>query len=282
MSQISKFWNAFKRDRVGLLGVSIIAFFSLLALLAPLVSPYNPDATNPNAFFNAPSSSYLLGSNDLGQDILSRMIYGTRVSLIVGFAAFAIILGIGVMVGLFSGFYGGIIDEILMRLTDFFLVVPALVLMIIVAAMLGPSLLNVIAIISFLSWPSTARIVRSMVISLKEWPFVEAAKSNGGGDLYIMLRHLLPNALPVIFATGVLSISGAIFSQAALVFLGVGNVMDISWGSMLHDALESGGITAGYWWVVVPPGLCLVLLILGFILLGHSLEEIFNPRLRSV
>jgi len=282
MVQISRFWKTFRRDKAGLLGISIIGFFSLLALFAPLASPYAPDATNPNLSFYAPALSHLLGTDGLGQDVLSRAIYGARVSLIVGFSASGIIVGIGVMVGLSSGFYGGIIDEVLMRLTDFFLVVPSLVLMIIVAAMLGPSLFNVIAIISLLSWPSTARVVRSMVISLKEWPFVEAAKSSGGGDLYIMLHHLLPNALPVVFATGVLSISGAIFSQAALVFLGVGNVTDISWGSMLHDALEFGAISAGYWWVVVPPGICLVLLILGFILLGHSLEEIFNPRLRSV
>jgi peptide/nickel transport system permease protein len=233
-------------------------------------------------YLTPPNGKHWLGTNEVGQDLFSLNIYGARISLIVGFLAAGVAITIGVIVGLVSGYFGGWIDEILMRITDFFLVVPALVLMIIVAALLGPSLINVIIVIGVLSWSSTARIVRSMVLSIKEWPFVEAARAVGGGDFYIIFRHILPNTMPVVYANAALAISNAIFSQAALVFLGVGNVSDISWGSILHYAFASGALSIGAWWYFVPPGLFILLLIYGFILIGYSLEEILNPRLRRM
>lgn len=264
------------------MGLSIVLFYTFLAIFASLISPYTPFATNIHAFYSPPSLTHLFGTNNLGQDILSQCIYGARISLIVGFAAVAIILTIGILMGLFSGYYGGIVDQSLMRITDFFLVLPAIILMIIIGALVGSSLFYVVAVISLLSWPSTARVVRSMVLTVKEWSFIESPKISGASNTYIIFKHILPNTLPVVFATAVLNIGGAIFAQAAMVFLGVGDITDMSWGVMLHNAMTTGAISTSYWWVVVPPGICLASLILGFSLLGYALEEIFNPRIRRV
>ncbi|MGC9138796.1 MAG: ABC transporter permease [Thermoplasmata archaeon] len=282
MKSLNEFWKDFKRNKMGLVGLGIIIFFFLMAVLAPFISPYNPNQTNPNLFLSPPSSQHLFGTNEIGQDLLSRNIYGAQISLEVGFAAAAVTVIVGLLIGLISGYFGGIIDEILMRITDFFLVIPSIVFMIIMSAFLGPSLINVIFVIGLLSWSPTARVVRSMVLSIREWPFVEAARASNAGHFYIMFRHIMPNVIPIVFANATMAISNAIFSQAALVFLGVGDVNDISWGQIMHFALYSGAISAGDWWYIVPPGVFIIMLILGFILLGYSLEEIFNPRLRRV
>jgi len=282
LQELKRFWELYKSNKLGVVGLCIILFFILLSLLAPYITPYDPEKTNPMEYLTPPNGKHWFGTNEVGQDLFSLNIYGARISLIVGFLAAGVAITIGVIVGLISGYFGGWIDEILMRITDFFLVVPALVLMIIVAALLGPSLINVIMVIGVLSWSSTARIVRSMVLSIKEWPFVEAARAIGGGDFYIIFKHILPNTMPVVYANAALAISNAIFSQAALVFLGVGNVSDISWGSILHYAFASGALSIGAWWYFVPPGLFILLLIYGFILIGYSLEEILNPRLRKM
>lgn len=282
MTTISEFWKNFKRNKMGLIGLGIIVFFFLMALLAPFISPYNPNQTNSGLFLSPPNSQHLFGTNEIGQDLFSRNLYGAQISLEVGFAAAAVTVIVGLIIGLVSGYFGGILDEVLMRITDFFLVIPSIVFMIIISAFLGPSLINVIFVIGLLSWPPTARVVRSMVLSIREWPFVEAARANNAGHFYIMFRHIMPNVIPIVFANATMAISNAIFSQAALVFLGVGDVNDISWGQIMHFALYSGAISVGDWWYIVPPGIFIILLILGFILLGYSFEEIFNPRLRRV
>jgi peptide/nickel transport system permease protein len=274
------FWRIYRSNRLGLLGLGIILFFLFMAVFAPYIAPLDPNKTNPAKYLLPPDGKYWFGTNEVGQDLFSRNIYGSRISLIVGFLAAAVAISIGVLVGLISGYFGGWVDELLMRITDFFLVIPALVLMIVIAALLGPSLINVIVVIGVLSWSSTARVVRSMTLSIREWPFIEGARASGGGDLYIIFRHILPNVMPIVYANAALTISNAIFSQAALVFLGVGNVSDISWGSILHYAFSSGALGTGKWWYFVPPGVFILLLIYGFILVGYSLEEILNPRLR--
>ncbi len=275
-----KFWGVYKSNKLGLFGLIIIIFFVIMAIFAPYISTHDPNKTNPADYLLPPSLKHWFGTNEVGQDLFSRNIYGSRISLIVGFLAAAVAIFIGVIIGLISGYFGGWIDEVLMRITDFFLVIPALVLMIVVAALLGPSLINVIIVIGVLSWSSTARIVRSMALTIREWPFIEGARASGGGDFYIIFRHILPNVMPIVYANAALTISNAIFSQAALVFLGVGNVSDISWGSILHYAFSSGALGTGKWWYFIPPGVFILLLIYGFILVGYSLEEILNPRLR--
>ena len=282
MDKIKVYWKIFKKNKLGIFGLGVLLFFIFIALLAPVLPISNPTLTNPQESYLPPSYNHLFGTNGLGQDVLSQCIWGTQISLIVGFFAAAIIIIIGLIIGMISGYYGGFIDEIFMRITDFFLVLPSLALMIIVGALFGSSLLNVILIIGLLSWPSTARIVRSMTLSLREFPFVEAVKAANGSNIYIIFKHIMPNVIPVIIATAILNISGAIFTQASLVFLGVGDVTDISWGAMIHNAFDSGDIIGGYWWTSFFPGLFLVLLILGFIFLSRSLEEILNPRMRRI
>jgi peptide/nickel transport system permease protein len=275
-------WREFLSNKKAVAGLVIVLFFTFLAILAPIVSPYNPDTTNPSLFLSPPSKAHLLGTNTLGQDLLSRDIYGAQISLIVGISAGAVAVVIGLIAGLISGYMGGAIDEIIMRIVDFFLVIPALVFMIIIAALLGPSLVNVIMVIGLLSWAPTARIIRSMVLSLKEWPFVESAKANNAGKFYIMFTHIFPNVTSVLYGNTMLAISGAIFTQAALVFLGVGNVNSISWGGIIREAYTSGALTAGDFAYVVPPGVFIFALIFGFIMMGFAIEEIMNPRLRSI
>jgi peptide/nickel transport system permease protein len=266
---------------MGIIGWGIIVFFVLIAVLAPIISPYNPNATT-NAYLSPPSLTHPFGTNQLGQDLFSQNIYAARISLLVGLSAGFFTTIIGLLIGLFSGYYGGILDEILMRITDFFLVVPAIVLMIVISALIGGSTISVILIIGGLSWPITARTIRSMVLSIKEQPYIESAKANNGGSIYIMFRHILPNVMPVVFANASLSIANGIFSQAALVFIGVGDISDLSWGIIMHFAYVTGTITTGQWWYIVPPGLFIVILIIGFTFLSSSFESIFNPRVRRI
>lgn len=282
MTDEINFWKEFRKNKKGVAGLTIVSFFSVMAIFANFISPYNPQLTNPALFLLGPSSAHIFGTNTLGQDLFSRDVYGARISLIVGIAAGAVAVAIGLVAGLVSGYMGGVIDEIIMRIVDFFIVIPALVFMIIVAALLGPSLVNVIAVIGLLSWAPTARIIRSMVLSIREWPFVESAKANNAGNGYIMFRHIFPNVTSVLYGNAMLAISSAIFTQAALVFLGVGNVTSISWGGIIREAYTTGALTAGDVSYVLPPGIFIFVLIFGFILMGYALEEIMNPRLRTI
>jgi peptide/nickel transport system permease protein len=282
MTSEYNFWTEFKTNKKGVIGLVIVLFFTFMAILAPIISPYNPDTTNPTLFLSNPSHLHLLGTNELGQDLLSRDIWGARISLLVGVSAGAVAVVIGLIAGLISGYSGGAVDEIIMRIVDFFIIIPALVFMIIIAALLGPSIENVILVIGLLSWAPTARIIRSMVISIKEWPFVESAKANNAGRFYIMFRHIFPNVSSVLYGNAMLAISAAIFTQAALTFLGVGNVTSISWGGIIRSAYTSGALTAGDISYVIPPGVFIFVLIFGFILMGFAIEEIMNPRLRSI
>lgn len=282
MSDEFSFWKEFRSNRKGVAGLAIVSAFGLMAILAPLLSPFNPNATNPALFLEPSSAVHLFGTNTLGQDLFSRDIYGARISLLVGISAGAVAVAIGLLAGLVSGYMGGLVDEIIMRVVDFFIVIPALVFMIIVAALLGPSLINVILVIGVLSWAPTARIIRSMVLSIREWPFVESAKANNAGSLYIMFRQIFPNVTSVLYGNAMLAVSAAIFTQAALVFLGVGDVTSISWGGIIRQAYTSGALSAGDISYVLPPGVFIFVLIFGFILIGYAMEEIMNPRLRTL
>jgi len=279
---IRELWIIYKNNRLGVAGLFIVLFFITIALLAPFISRYSPEQTDPSAYLEPPNFQHWFGTNEVGQDLFSLNVYGARISLLVGFSAALIAVFIGSLIGLVSGYYGGLLDEILMRITDFFLVVPPIILMIIIGSILGSSLMNVIIVIGILSWSPTARVVRSMVLSIKEWPYVEAIKALGGSDKRIIFRHILPNTTSVIYANMALSASNAIFSHAAMVFLGVGDVNDLSWGMILHYAFASGALSSGCWWYFVPPGIFIVMLIFGFVLIGFSLEELFNPKLRRI
>ena len=214
-------------------------------------------------------------------DVFSQLLVGARVSIVVGFAAAAISAVLGATVGLIGGYFGGWTDRILDALENWFLVIPTLPLMIVLARLLDPSLTVLIAVIGLTSWAGTGRIVRAQVLTLRERAFVERARALGASDGYIIRTHILPNTLPLIFANTVLIVAVAILSEAALSFLGLGDPTRISWGTMLENAFSSGAPSAGAWWYVIPPGLCITLLVLAVSMLGYLFEEYVNPRLRE-
>lgn len=273
------FWRAFRRNPLGVVGVVILACFLIIAIFCPVFSPYDPEAT-VGGFLGAPSPAYILGTDQIGRDIFSRVLYGTRISLFVGITAAAIAVLIGTTIGLVSGYVGKAPGEALMRFTDMFLVMPQLPLMIILAALLGRSLYIIMMVIGFTSWPWMARVIRSEVLSLKQRPFVERAISIGCGDFHLIRKHILPNVLPLITANAILVIPWAIVSESTLSFIGLGDPTVVSWGSILSAAFKNSAIILGLWHWFIPPGLAIVFLSVSFALIGHMSDEVLNPRLR--
>jgi len=263
------------------IGFGIIIIFVVLALGAPIIAPFSPYMfPAPGRPYSAPDRTFLLGTDNLGEDILSEIIYGGRVSITVGLIVAFLSTGLGTLVGIVSGYYMKTIDEILMRATDMVLILPALPLMIILAAYLGPSLRTVIIVLTITAWPSVARVVRSQTLSLRERPFVDSARVAGASDFRIVTRILFPNLASIIAANAVLMVTTAVVGEAALDFIGLGDISVVSWGTMLYWA-QSYALFNGAWWWVVAPGVCIVLVGLAFVLISVSIENIFNPRLRS-
>ena len=239
---------------------------------------------NVNISFNGLNLSMLgtswgiLGTDQTGRDIFTQLAYGTRISLLVGLVASFLGIVIGLIVGLVAGYAGKIVDEVLMRFTDMILVLPGLPLLIVLAALLGASIWNIIILLGFLGWPGFARVIRSQVLTVKERSFIEASKATGSGTGHIITRHIFPNVLGLTYVSLALSVPTAIVTEAALAFLGLRDPSLISWGAMLQDVQSENGITL--WWWVLPPGLSIALLSLSFVLLGYALDDILNPRLR--
>jgi len=264
----------------GRFGLTILGLAAFVSVFGTLIAPYDPEASSLDVL-QPPSLDHLLGTTENGADVFSQILVGARVSVVVGFAAAFISAVLGSIVGLASGYYGGWTDRILDALENWFLVIPTLPLMIVLARLLDPSLTVLIVVIGLTSWAGTGRIVRAQVLTLRERAFVERARALGAGDLYIIRRHILPNTLPLIFANTVLIVAVAILSEAALSFLGLGDPTRISWGTMLENAFNSGAPSAGAWWYVIPPGLCITMLVLAVSLIGFLFEEFINPRLQK-
>jgi len=264
----------------GRFGIGVLGLTIFVAIFGNLLAPYDPNASSTEVL-QPPSWDHILGTTENGSDVFSQLLVGTRVSVIVGFAAALISAVIGSIVGLAGGYFGGWTDRLLDALENWFLVIPTLPLMIVLASVLEPSLIVLIAVIGLTSWAGTGRIVRAQVLTLRERAFVERARALGASDTYIIRTHIFPNTLPLIFANTVLIVAVAILSEAALSFLGLGDPTKISWGSMLENAFSSGAPSAGAWWYVVPPGLCITILVLAVSLLGYLFEEYVNPRLRE-
>ena len=278
------FGRRFLANRTALVGAGMLLMAVLVAVLASWLAPYDPEAAvtvTIETIYARPDTTHLLGTDDAGKDVLSNLIYGSRVSLIVGFFASFISLFIGGLVGLTAGFYGGRIENGLMRLTDILLVIPDLPLMIVLIAFLGRGLAVLIVVIGLLGWTGTARVVRAQTLSVKERKFVHRAQAMGAGHFYIIRRHIFPLVFPLMVVNGVLVVSAAILNESTLAFLGLGDPTRLSWGQMLNFAFSRGGMSAGAWWALVPPGLAIVWVVLGLTLLGNGLERLFNPRLDS-
>ncbi|MGD2201533.1 MAG: ABC transporter permease [Candidatus Bathyarchaeota archaeon] len=281
---IKEFAQVYRRSKSGLLGLAILLTFILTAIFAPFLAPYDP-YKRVDRPFRPPSNEYILGTNDIGQDIFSELIFGTRISLTIGFAAAIFTVTIGTLIGVVAGFLGGSIDEVLMRFTDVIMILPSIPLLILLMAIFGKqSFFIMVLAISILGWTGTARMVRSSTLSIKERMYVEASKAIGAGDRHIITKHILPNVSPLIMATMIYQVAGAMMSEAGLAFLGLGNPGNKSWGMILHYAQTSGGWYAnmGYpaWWWIIPPGLCIAFTVASLVLIGQTLEEIINPRLR--
>jgi peptide/nickel transport system permease protein len=264
----------------GRFGIAVLSLFAFIAVFGSALAPYDPNASSLEVL-EPPSWSHIMGTTENGSDVFSQILVGARVSIVVGFAAALISAVLGSVVGLAGGYFGGWTDRILDALENWFLVIPTLPLMIVLARLLDPSLVVLIAVIGLTSWAGTGRVVRAQVFTLRERAFVERARALGASDTYIIRKHILPNTLPLIFANTVLIVAVAILSEAALSFLGLGDPTRISWGTMLENGFESGAPSQGAWWYVVPPGLCITFLVLAVAMLGYMLEEFVNPRLRE-
>jgi len=285
-------WRMLTSDLMVRLAMLTIGFFAVVAVFAPVIAPHPPlkrlydgDAGVIIAKWIEPSflsaeSEYLLGTTATGFDIFSQLVYGSRAALLVGLLAAVFTAGIGTFVGLTAGYYGGRVDDFLMRIVDFLYGMPLLPTVIVLVALLGPSLWNIILAIIVLQWRATARVIRSQALSLRERPFVKAAQVSGASDWHIISRHLAPNVLPMSFLYGAFAIAWAILAEAGVSFIGLGDPDTVSWGTMLQSSRAYAALDFGAWWWFVPPGICIGLVVISGFLIGRGYEEITNPELR--
>jgi peptide/nickel transport system permease protein len=267
-----------------MIGLAILVGFTVLALAAPLLADHDGLAavnSTANPVWASPPDFGPLGTDHLGRSVWTQLVWGSRISLLVGLAATVLAMVIGTLVGVTAGFFGGRPGGLLMRLTEWFLVIPFLPLALALAAVLGPSVENIILVIGITSWPSTARLVRAQVLTVKERLFVDRSRALGATNRHLMGRHILPNVAPLILANTTLTVPVAILSETTLSFLGLGDPSRPSWGKMLEDGFQAGALSQQAWWYYVPPGLGVMLVVLAFVLCGHALEEILDPRLRE-
>lgn len=299
-------WSLLTDDRLVVAAMGTLSFFGLMAILAPFIAPFQPterlyqgDAEvliakwyYPDWLWYEPAQlvgeaattgaaqRFFLGTTAEGYDVFSQLVYGARPALMVGLVAAVMTVGIGTMVGLTAGYYGGYIDDILMRLVDFVYGLPLLPTVIVLVTLLGPGLENIILAFVLLQWRTSARIIRSLVLSLRERSFVKAARVSGASDWRIISRHIAPNVLPMAFLYGAFAIAWAILTEAGVSFLGLGDPNSVSWGVMLQSARVYSAMSFGAWWWFVPPGLCIALVVISGFLIGRGYEEIVNPELQ--
>lgn len=267
------------RNALLLIGLFLVGSMSTAAILAPWLAPYSPSELNVDALLQPPSAKHLMGTDALGRDVFTRILYGGRVSLWVGFVAVGISSAIGLVLGLVSGYFGKVVDEIIMRGVDVMLCFPSFFLILAVIAFLEPSLLNIMVVIGLTSWMGVARLIRAETLTLRERDFVLAARAAGASPIRIIFKHILPNALTPVLVSATLGVAGAILVESSLSFLGLGvQPPDASWGNMLTDGKEVLGVA---WWLSVFPGLAILFTVLGYNLLGESLRDLLDPRLKQ-
>ncbi|NIM02567.1 ABC transporter permease subunit [bacterium] len=273
------FWKRFRRNKLAMLGAFIIFSLAVVAIIAPLIAPFSPDQQDILHRLEPPSGKHFLGTDDLGRDLLSRIVYGTRVSLLVGFVAIGIAIVIGSLLGLLSGYFGGWLDTVIMRFVDIMLCFPTFFLILMVIAFLEPSIWNVMAVIGLTGWPSLTRLVRGECLSVREREFVQAARALGLSNRRVMLVHLLPNVMAPILVTATLGIGGAILTESALSFLGLGvQPPTASWGNILTAGKDYISVA---WWLSLFPGLAILITVLAYNLLGEGLRDVLDPRMMA-
>lgn len=271
----------FLSNKRAVFGLFLFLLFLLIAVFAPVFYHYDHSEYFLGPRVGAPAEGYAFGFDEMGRDVFGAVLYGTRASIAIGILVTLIIVIIGATVGMLSGYYGGIVDIILMRITEGFMLLPSLPLMLILAAILGGKFSNIIIILGITGWTSTARLVRSQTLTIKQRAYVERAKAIGASDLYIMFKHILPNIFTLIFSNMILLVQGAIITESTLAFLGIGDPSIPTWGQLLRSARMEGAISIGAWWLYIPAGTCLVLLGTSFVFMGYGFDEILNPKLRK-
>lgn len=258
--------NVFRGHTACVTGIALLTIILLIAAFAPVLAPYDPWAMGTP--YLPPSSAHLLGTNDIGQDILSELIYGTRVSLFIGISAALITTMVGTAVGILAGYFGGVVDRILMALTNIVIVIPSLPLTVVLVAYLQAGIWNIIIALCITTWGGTARLIRSQVMQLRRQPFIKLERTLGMGNMYIMLVHILPNVSGIILTRGALSVASAMLSEASLSFLGLGALGQKSWGAILNNAFFRNGVVNNYWWWYYPPIICICICVVAFMLIG--------------
>lgn len=283
-SAVAQFWREFAQHRAGLTGLIFLIAIALIAALAPIIAPSHLlDVTQltDQPKFAPPSLEHPLGTDHQGRQLWVRMVWGAQVSLMVGVAATLVSMLIGTLVGIAAGHFTGWVGGLLMRIIDFFLVLPALILAIVLSAVLSRGVLTIIIAIGVTSWAGTARVVRAQTLTVESRDYIHRARALGAGHWHIIIKHLLPGVMPLVLANTTLTVGAAIIAESTLSFLGLGDATQQSWGTILKNAMDISAATSGYWWYVVIPGLAIVLVVLAFTLMGRAVESILNPTLRS-
>jgi peptide/nickel transport system permease protein len=276
-----RFAREFASTPSAMIGLAILVAITVLALTAPLfIHASDLDVINaPGQPISPPSARFPLGTDYAGRSIVPLLIWGTRPSLAIGVISTALTMVVGSSIGLLAGHYGGTTSRLLMALTDWFIALPTLPLAIGLAAVLGQGDSSITIAIAVTSWPGTARLIRAQTLAVEARPFIERAKALGARDGQLMVRQVLPNVAPFILVSATLTVAGSILSAATLQFLGLGNPTDVSWGSMINQAFFQGAVSAGAWWYILPPGIAILVVVLGFTLIGRAVENILNPRM---
>lgn len=277
-SNLNDIWKKFKKNKLAVVSLFLILLFIISAFLAPIIAPYDPALQNMSydGIPQPPSLKHLFGTDNYGRDLFSRAIFGTRISLLVGFGAVGIYMLIGIILGAISGYFGGIVDSLIMRISDIMLSIPVFFFILTLQVLFTPSVWNVILVIGFTNWAGPTRLMRAQALSLKESLFVEAAKSFGAKKRYIIFRHIIPNAMSPMIVTATLGIASAILMESTLSFLGLGvQEPSASWGNMLMRAQEYMGTAP---WMAIFPGILIMLVVISFNFLGDGLRDAFDPK----
>jgi peptide/nickel transport system permease protein len=281
LQALRRFTREFARRPSAMAGLAILLAFTVLALAAPLfIHASQLEVINaPGQPLSPPSAHFPLGTDYAGRSILTLVIWGTRPSLAIGVIATALTMILGSSIGLLAGHYGGIVSRVLMAITDWFIAIPTLPLAVVLAAVLGQGDSSITIAIAVTSWPGTARLIRAQTLAVEARPFIERAKALGARDSQLVLRQVLPNVMPFVLVSSTLTIAGAILTETTLTFLGLGNPTDVSWGAIINQAFFQGAVSAGAWWYIVPPGVAILIVVMGFTLIGRAVENILNPRM---
>jgi peptide/nickel transport system permease protein len=277
--EIRQFWRTFSRNQLACIGGVVVGLLVAIAILAPALSPWNPDKPDTKRILEGPSVKHWLGTDQIGRDVLSRLLYGSRISLAVGFVSMGIAVLIGILLGAMAGYHGGIVDAFVMRLVDLMLVFPRFFLLLAVLAFLKPSIWTIMAVIGLTGWMGVTRLVRAEFLTLREREFVIWSESIGAGAVRVIFKHILPNAIAPVLVAMTLGIPAAILTESGLSFLGLGvQPPYATWGNILNDGKE---LITYAWWLTLYPGLAILITVLSYNLLGEGIRDALDPRLRQ-